>query len=153
MAAVDHDIGHDDHHDHHPTGLMRWIGATNHKDIGTMYLWFSFTMFLVGGVMALTIRAELFQPGLQIVHPEFFNQMTSLHGLIMVFGAIMPAAVGFANWQIPLMIGAPDMAFARMNNWSFWLLPPAASLLITSFFVPGGAPAAGWTIYAPLSTQ
>jgi cytochrome c oxidase subunit 1 len=88
-----------------------------------MYLWFSFTMFLVGGTMAMVIRAELFQPGLQIVDPEFFNSMTTLHGLIMVFGAIMPAAVGFANWQIPLMIGAPDMAFARMNNWSFWLLP------------------------------
>jgi cytochrome c oxidase subunit 1 len=77
-----------------------------------MYLWFSFTMFLVGGTMAMVIRAELFQPGLQIVNPEFFNSMTTLHGLIMVFGAIMPAAVGFANWQIPLMIGAPDMAFA-----------------------------------------
>ena len=76
--------------------------------------------------MALTIRAELFQPGLQVVDPEFFNSMTTLHGLIMVFGAIMPAFVGFANWQIPMMIGAPDMAFARMNNWSFWLLPPAA---------------------------
>ena len=82
---------HDDHHDHHPTGLKRWLTTTNHKDIGTMYLWFSFTMFIVGGIMAMIIRAELFQPGLQIVKPEFFNQLTSLHGLIMVFGAIMPA--------------------------------------------------------------
>ena len=105
---------------------MRWITTTNHKDIGTLYLWFSFMMFFVGGCMALTIRAELFQPGLQIVDPEFFNSLTTLHGLIMVFGAIMPAFVGFANWQMPMMIGAPDMAFARMNNWSFWLLPPAA---------------------------
>ena len=76
-----------------------------------------------------------------------------MHGLIMVFGAIMPAFVGFANWQIPMMIGAPDMAFARMNNWSFWLLPPAAILLVGSFFVPGGAAAAGWTLYPPLSIQ
>ncbi len=76
-----------------------------------------------------------------------------MHGLIMVFGAIMPAFVGFANWQVPLMIGAPDMAFARMNNWSFWLLPPAALLLVASFFVPGGATAAGWTLYAPLTVQ
>ncbi|AUN94572.1 cytochrome c oxidase subunit I [Pseudazoarcus pumilus] len=144
----------DHHHDHHgPTGLMRWITTTNHKDIGTMYLIFSFVMFLAGGVMALTIRAELFQPGLQVVAPEFFNQLTTLHGLVMVFGAIMPAFVGFANWQIPLMIGASDMAFARMNNWSFWLLPPAALLLIGSFFVPGGATAAGWTLYPPLSIQ
>ena len=95
-----HDHGHDHAHEHKPTGAMRWIGSTNHKDIGTMYLWFSFTMFLVGGVMALIIRAELFQPGLQIVKPEFFNSMTTYHGLIMVFGAIMPAFVGFANWLI-----------------------------------------------------
>ena len=84
-------------------------------------------MFIVGGIMALVIRAELFQPGLQFVDPEFFNQLTTMHGLIMVFGAIMPAFVGFANWQIPMMIGAPDMAFARMNNWSFWLLPFAGA--------------------------
>ena len=148
----DHAHGHDDHA-HHPTGLMRWITTTNHKDIGTLYLIFSLTMFFVGGLLAFGIRAELFQPGLQFWEPEFFNSLTTMHGLIMVFGAIMPAFVGFANWQIPMMIGAPDMAFARMNNWSFWLLPPAAILLVASFFVPGGAPAAGWTIYAPLSTQ
>jgi cytochrome c oxidase subunit 1 len=71
----------------------------------------------------------------------------------MIFGAIMPAFVGFANWQIPMMIGAPDMAFARLNNWSFWLLPVGAVLLVGSFFAPGGAPGAGWTMYAPLSTQ
>ncbi|WP_227817842.1 cytochrome c oxidase subunit I [Nitrogeniibacter aestuarii] len=153
MSAVTPDHVHDDHHHHGPTGLMRWITTTNHKDIGTMYLIFSFIMFLSGGVMALTIRAELFQPGLQIVQPEFFNQLTTMHGLVMVFGAIMPAFVGFANWMLPLMIGASDMAFARMNNWSFWLLPPAALLLIGSFFVPGGATAAGWTLYAPLSVQ
>src|SRR5450759_3604047 len=132
---------------------MRWVTTTNHKDIGTLYLWFSFTMLLLGGVLALIIRAELFEPGLQIVNPEFFNQLTTMHGLIMIFGAIMPAFVGFANWQIPMMIGAPDMAFARMNNRTFWPLPPASLLLVASFFAPGGAPAAGWTIYAPLSTQ
>ena len=150
----DHGHGHD-HHDHHGvySGIMRWITTTNHKDIGTLYLWFSFIMFMVGGTMALVIRAELFSPGLQVVNPDFFNQMTTMHGLIMVFGAIMPAFVGFANWQIPMMIGAPDMAFARLNNWSFWLLPVGATLLVASFFVPGGATAAGWTLYAPLSTQ
>jgi cytochrome c oxidase subunit I len=141
-----------DHHDH-PTGWRRWVFATNHKDIGTMYLWFSFSMLFVGGFLALGIRAELFQPGLQILNPELFNQFTTMHGLIMVFGAIMPAFVGFANWMIPLQIGASDMAFARMNNFSFWLLIPAGLLLVASFFVPGGATAAGWTLYAPLSTQ
>ena len=148
-----HDHAHDDHAHAAPSGFMRWLTTTNHKDIGTMYLWFSLTMFFVGGVLALGIRAELFKPGLQLWHPEFFNQLTTMHGLIMVFGAIMPAFVGFANWLVPLQIGAPDMAFARMNNWSFWLLPPAATLLVVSFFVPGGATAAGWTLYAPLTTQ
>src|SRR5512133_3810992 len=152
-AAHDHAHDHDHGHAHHPGGVMRWITTTNHKDIGTLYLWFSFIMFLVGGIMAMAIRLELFQPGIQFFNPALFNQFTTLHGLIMVFGAIMPAFVGFANWQIPMMIGAPDMAFARMNNWSFWLLPAAAVLLVISFFVPGGAPAAGWTLYAPLSTQ
>ncbi len=153
-AHGDHHHHHDDHaHDDHPTGWRRWLFATNHKDIGTLYLWFSFAMFIVGGINALLLRTELFQPGLQFFQPEFFNQLTTMHGLIMVFGAIMPAFVGFANWQIPLMIGASDMAFARMNNFSFWLLPPAALLLVGSYFVPGGATAAGWTLYAPLSTQ
>src|ERR1700758_64176 len=159
MSSIGHDVvaGHEHVHGDHahgtPTGWRRWLFATNHKDIGTLYLLFSFIMFLSGGVMALGIRSELFEPGLQIMRPEFFNQLTTMHGLIMVFGAIMPAFVGFANWMIPLQIGASDMAFARMNNFSFWLLPAAACLLVGSFFSPGGATAAGWTLYAPLSTQ
>ena len=142
-----------EHHHSPPTGITRWLFTTNHKDIGTMYLWFAFIMAMVGGVMALIIRAELWQPGLQIVDPQFFNQMITLHGLIMVFGLVMPAFVGFANWQIPMMIGAPDMALPRMNNWSFWLLPPAATLLMLSLVAPGGAPGAGWTLYPPLTLQ
>ncbi len=156
MSAVlhhgDHAHGHD--HDHgHPHGWRRWVYATNHKDIGTLYMLFSLTMLMIGGVLALCIRAELFKPGLQFFNPELFNQFTTMHGIIMVFGAIMPAFVGFANWMIPLQIGASDMAFARMNNFSFWLLIPAATLLVVSFFLPGGAPAAGWTLYAPLTLQ
>ncbi|TAF73500.1 MAG: cytochrome c oxidase subunit I, partial [Curvibacter sp.] len=154
MSAVldHHDHAHDDH-GHAPAGWRRWVFATNHKDIGTLYLLFSFTMLLVGGFCAMMIRAELFYPGLQIVNPELFNQFTTMHGLIMVFGAIMPAFVGFANWMLPLQIGASDMAFARMNNFSFWLMIPAAIMLVASFFMPGGAPAAGWTLYAPLTLQ
>ncbi|MBG7067357.1 cytochrome c oxidase subunit I [Pseudomonas aeruginosa] len=154
MSAVidtpDHHAG--DHHHGPAKGLMRWVLTTNHKDIGTLYLWFSFMMFLLGGSMAMVIRAELFQPGLQIVEPAFFNQMTTMHGLIMVFGAVMPAFVGLANWMIPLMIGAPDMALPRMNNFSFWLLPAAFGLLVSTLFMPGGGPNFGWTFYAPLST-
>ena len=149
---------HDAHHHDHPTGLKRWLFTTNHKDIGSLYLWFSFTMFIVGGIFALVIRAELFEPGLQIVQPHFFNMMTTLHGLVMVFGAIMPAFVGLANWQVPLMIGAPDMALPRMNNWSFWILPFAGTMLLLPMFIgghfaSGQGPAFGWTFYAPLSLQ
>jgi len=141
------------HHDEHPTGIMRWLTTTNHKDIGTMYLVFAFTMAIVGGLMSLVIRSELWQPGLQVVDPLFFNQMTTVHALVMVFGFIMPAFTGLANWMIPMMVGAPDMALPRINNWGFWLLPPAATLLMISLFVPGGGPAAGWTLYPPLSIQ
>lgn len=133
-------------------GIGRWLFTTNHKDIGTLYLWFSFAMFILGGAFAMVIRAELFQPGLQLVEPEFFNQMTTMHGLVMVFGAIMPAFVGLANWMIPMMIGAPDMALPRMNNLSFWILPFAFLMLSSTFFMEGGAPNFGWTFYAPLST-
>lgn len=135
-----------------PQGILRWIQTTNHKDIGVLYLWFSFAMFLLGGSFAMVIRAELFQPGLQLVVPEFFNQMTTMHGLVMVFGAIMPAFVGLANYMIPVMIGAPDMALPRMNNLSFWILPFAFLMLVMTLFMEGGGPNFGWTFYAPLST-
>ncbi|UOD29023.1 cytochrome c oxidase subunit I [Massilia violaceinigra] len=145
-------LAHDEQHTH-PHGWRRWLYATNHKDIGTLYLWFSLVMFMAGGVLALLIRLELFQPGLQFFYPELYNQLVTVHGLVMVFGAIMPAFVGFANWMIPLQIGASDMAFARMNNFSFWLLPPAGALLLAAFFSAGGATASGWTMYPPLSVQ
>ncbi|HGG60671.1 MAG TPA: cytochrome c oxidase subunit I [Gammaproteobacteria bacterium] len=143
----------DHHHEEHPGGLMRWITTTNHKDIGTLYLWFALIMFFIGGIMALIIRAELFQPGLQFVEPQFFNSMTTLHALIMIFGAVMPAFTGLANWLLPMMVGAPDMALPRLNNWSFWLLPFAGVMLLATLFMPGGAPAGGWTMYPPLVLQ
>jgi cytochrome c oxidase subunit 1 len=145
---------HDDHQgDHHPHGITRWLLTTNHKDIGTLYLWFSMVMFFIGGSMALLIRAELFQPGLQIVDPQLFNAMTTMHALVMIFGVVMPAFVGLANWMIPMMLGAPDMALPRLNNWSFWILPFAFAMLLGTQFMPGGGPAAGWTMYAPLVLQ
>ncbi len=147
---------HDQHDDHHgaPKGFFqRWFMSTNHKDIGTLYLVFALTMLFIGGSFAMLIRAELFKPGMQLMQPYFFNQLTSMHGLIMIFGAIMPAFVGLGNWMIPLMIGAPDMALPRMNNLSFWILPFAFVLLLSSMFLPGGGPAGGWTMYPPLSLQ
>ena len=144
---------HDVHHEEHPSGITRWFFTTNHKDIGTLYLLFSLLMFFVGGAMAMVIRAELFQPGLQVVNPMFFNSLTTMHALVMIFGAVMPAFVGLANWLVPMMIGAPDMALPRMNNWSFWILPFAFAMLLSTFFMEGGAPAGGWTIYPPLVLQ
>lgn len=146
--------GHDDHHDHGPAkGFSRWIFTTNHKDIGTLYLLFALLMFFVGGSMAMYIRAELFQPGLQLKNPEFFNSMTTMHALVMVFGMMMPAFVGLANWMLPMMIGAPDMALPRMNNMSFWMLVAGILLLSSTLFMEGGAPGAGWTLYPPLVLQ
>jgi len=147
-----------DHHDHayQEPGFLgfvkRWVFTTNHKDIGTLYLCLACLMFFIAGSMALVIRTELFRPGHVLVSPEFYNQMITLHGLIMIFGVVMPAFVGLANWMIPMMIGAPDMALPRLNNWSFWLLPFAFTLLLSTLFLPGPAPDFGWTFYAPLST-
>ena len=151
VAHADHD-----HHNELKPFLVRMFTTTNHKDIGTMYLVFAFLMLLCGGLAAMVIRAELMYPGMQLVQPDFFNQMTTVHGLLMVFGAIMPAFTGFANWMVPMMIGAPDMALPRLNNFSFWLLPFAFAILIGSVIMSllgmGPAPNFGWTFYAPLST-
>ena len=113
------DHAHDSHGEAHgpARGLARWLFTTNHKDIGTLYLVFALVMLFVGGGMALVIRAELFQPGLQFVNPEFFNQMTTMHALIMVFGMIMPAFVGFANWMIPMMAVARQPAGRSTRRW------------------------------------
>ncbi len=152
--AAGHHADHHDDHDHKPQGFMnRWVFTTNHKDIGTLYLVFAFIMFCIGGAMSGVIRAELMTPGLQFVEPYFFNQMTTLHALVMIFGGVMPAFVGLGNWMIPLQIGAPDMALPRMNNWSFWIMPFAFTVLLLTLFLPGGAPAGGWTLYPPLSLQ
>ncbi len=132
--------------------ITRWLFTTHHSDIGTLYLVFSGLMFFIGGMMAELIRAQLLRPGMNLFDPNFYNQLITLHGLIMIFGVIMPAFVGLANWMIPLMIGAPDMALPRLNNWSFWILPFAFSILLSTLFMAGGAPNFGWTMYAPLST-
>ncbi len=152
IATQDND--HHDHDSHHgpAKGWRRWLFTTNHKDIGTLYLTLSFILMFVAGTMALLVRTELFEPGKVLLNPEFFNQMTTFHGLIMVFGVIMPAMAGLANWMIPMMIGAQDMALPRLNNWSFWLLPFAFTMLMSTFLMSGNAPDFGWTFYAPLST-
>ncbi|MEN9250336.1 MAG: cytochrome c oxidase subunit I [Gloeomargarita sp. GXS_bins_116] len=123
---------------------------TDHKVIGIQYLVFSFVFYLIGGLMAVVMRTELYTPDPDVIDPNLYNALLTNHGTIMIFGWIVPAAIGgFGNYLVPLMIGARDMAFPRLNALAFWLLPPAGLLLLGSFLF-GGAQA-GWTAYPPLS--
>ncbi|MCG5234164.1 cytochrome c oxidase subunit I [Xanthobacter oligotrophicus] len=158
--AVTHShYGNDDHDAHIPTGWKRWVFSTNHKDIGIMYLIFAIVAGIVGGILSIAIRMELQHPGLQIFsNPQTFNVFTTGHGLIMIFFMVMPALIGgYGNYFAPLMIGAPDTAFPRINNIAFWLLPPSFILALSSLFVEGAAGSngfgGGWTIYPPLSSK
>jgi cytochrome c oxidase subunit 1 len=143
--------------DHSGHGADSWRDYfrvnTDHKVIGIQYIVTTFFFFIVGGLMAMLIRMELIAPGRQVVDPNTYNGLFSVHASLMIFLFIIPVFAGIANYVIPLMIGAPDMAFPRLNALSYWLLPVAGIMMIASYFAPGGAFATGWTAYAPLSTE
>ena len=143
--------------DHSAHGARDWRGYfrinTDHKVIGVQYVCTTVIFFIVGGLLAMIFRAELAQPGTEIVDTQTFNGLVSVHAALMIFLFIVPVFAGLGNYVIPLMIGAPDMAFPKLNALSFWLLPIAGTMMIASFLVPGGAFATGWTSYPPLASH
>jgi cytochrome c oxidase subunit 1 len=143
--------------DHSGHGAYSWRDYfrvnTDHKVIGIQYLTTTIFFFLAGGLLAMLVRAELAKPGMQYFDNQTYNGLFSVHASLMIFLFVIPAFAGLANFVVPLMLGAPDMAFPRLNALSFWLLPIAGIMMLSSFLVPGGAFAAGWTGYAPLSVH
>ena len=143
----------EDHSGHGATSWRDYFRVnTDHKVIGIQYVVTSFFFMLVGGLLAMMVRAELMAPGRQFVDAGTFNGLFSVHASLMIFLFIIPVFAGLANFVLPLMIGAPDMAFPRLNALSFWMLPIAGIMMAASFFAPGGSFSTGWTAYAPLST-
>ena len=132
--------------------IVDWLTTTDHKKIGHLYLITSFAFFLVGGVMALLMRAELARPGLQIMDNNQFNQLFTMHGTIMLLLFATPMFAGFANELMPLQIGSPDVAFPRLNMLSYWFFLFGGLIVLGSLIVPGGPAAFGWFAYAPLNS-
>ncbi|WP_344384072.1 cytochrome c oxidase subunit I, partial [Streptomyces thermolineatus] len=133
--------------------VVAWLTTTDHKKIGSMYLVTSFAFFCVGGLLALVLRAELARPGNQMLSNEQFNQAFTMHGGIMLLMFATPVFAGFANWIVPLQIGAPDVAFPRLNMFAYWLYLFGSLIAAGSFLTPQGAPDFGWTSYTPLSNS
>ncbi|MFL0579694.1 cytochrome c oxidase subunit I [Dietzia sp. 179-F 9C3 NHS] len=160
MTAVAPKPVHDlDHPPGEPTGNARpgsfvWkmLTTTDHKMLGIMYIVTCFIFFFIGGLMALLIRAELFLPGMQFLSNEQFNQLFTMHGTVMLLLYGTPIVVGFGNFVMPLQIGAPDVAFPRLNAFGFWLFAAGGTLMLSGFLTPGGAAAFGWTMYMPLAS-
>src|SRR5262249_43377052 len=132
------------------TAIGSWISTTDHKKLGILYIYTGVFFFLVGGVEASLIRLQLMQPDNTGLSPEAYDQVFTLHGTTMIFLFLMPTVAGFGNYLVPLMIGTRDMAFPRLNALGYWLLFFAA-IFLTSSFLFGAAPNAGWFSYAPLT--
>jgi cytochrome c oxidase subunit I len=133
-------------------GIMSWLTTVDHKKIGIMYLYTTFFFFIVGGVMALLVRIQLAEPQNKFLTEAQYNQVFTMHGTTMIFLWIIPVLAGFGNYVVPLMIGARDMAFPRVNALSFWLIP-LGGIVMYSGFVFGGTGASGWTGYVPLTEK
>jgi cytochrome c oxidase subunit 1 len=136
-----------------PARILEWLTTTDHKKIGIMYLFNSFTFFAVGGALALMIRTQLMEPDNTFMSTSTYNEVFTMHGTIMIFLVILPLFSGFGNYFVPLQIGALDMAYPRVNALSFWLLPVGGLTVLAGFATHGGAAAAGWTNYVPLALQ
>ncbi|MBA3417156.1 MAG: cbb3-type cytochrome c oxidase subunit I, partial [Geodermatophilaceae bacterium] len=135
------------------SAFLRVLRTTDHKTIGVMYTVASFGFFMLGGLMAMFMRAELARPGLQFLSIEQYNQLFTMHGTIMLLLFATPLVFAFANLVLPLQIGSPDVAFPRLNAFSFWLFLFGGLIVVSGFFTPGGAAAFGWTAYPPLSNE
>ena len=134
--------------------VVRWMTSTDHKIVGHLYIITSIIYFLIGGVMALLIRAQLWAPGMQVLQTkEQYNQMFTMHGTIMLLLVATPLFAGLANELIPLQIGAPDVAFPRLNMLSYWMYFFGSLITVGGFLTPQGSASFGWFAYTPLSTQ
>jgi cytochrome c oxidase subunit 1 len=135
----------------HNVGILRWLTTTDHKVIGLSYMTTSILFFLVGGVLALVMRTQLSQPDLDLVSPETYNEFFTMHGSIMIYLFVVPLAFGIANYIVPLQIGAPDVAFPRLNALAYWLYLFGGLAMVSGFLTASGAANFGWFAYAPLS--
>src|SRR5712672_2259058 len=139
--------------------LHEWVTTVDHKRLGVLYILFALLFLIIGGIEAIIIRIQLMRPHSDFVSPQVFNRMFTMHGTTMIFFVVMPILFGFANYLVPLMIGARDMAFPRLNAFSFWLTALGGFLLYFSFlggnglYGAGNAPDVGWWAYAPLTSR
>ncbi|MGB2691190.1 MAG: cbb3-type cytochrome c oxidase subunit I, partial [Thermodesulfobacteriota bacterium] len=134
-------------------GMLSWVASVDHKQIGIMYLIATMVFFIIGGLEALVIRTQLAKPEFDFISPEVYNQMFTMHGTTMIFFVVMPFLIGLGVYLVPLMIGARDMAFPRLNALSFWLVIFGGILLYYSFLTQSGPSEVGWFAYAPLSEK